>query len=179
MKLEFKPFNDAISLVSCDPTDRASIVTTALAFSASKHSSMPSNKVEDTEAFFNSTILPTITDFLSDWNENIIFSFREALVIARAFWMIRYNALYPEDGLPFLQTRDGFFDKAFLVQKYMSETQHDLTDKYADEIIKLVFVIGQIITQCNKDNCVVEEPIETQAIAIPLPNTADPVKDFS
>lgn len=135
-----------IKLEQNDLTQRNQLLALALGLAIAKHVQLPSTEVEQPIDFFNNN-LQAIRSTLSRFNENVIFDIKEAEEFVRAFWLIRYNAMYQRVYPLFARQNQSFVDCLFGVSDFISESTMALADKYAKQIFMLTVTIQSIIKE--------------------------------
>jgi len=146
------PFSKRADLVVTDATQKARILTSAIALAIANNGQMPSSEVEDATNFFVTNVLASVRSIASCWNENMVFDYRACTELARAFWMIRYNAAYPA-RIPFYSMHTCFFNAITGVERYMSQEQQDFLEKFKNEILQLTIAAMEVNLELAKSDC--------------------------
>lgn len=77
-----------------DIVDRNRVIACAVAVALVKKQDIPSSPVEDPAAHYITNISPRLRQYLSDFNEGVVFDIRYAVEVARSLWMLRYYACH-------------------------------------------------------------------------------------
>lgn len=137
MKLSYIEFNKQVDCIVTNAPDRSRIVTAAIALAAALAASLPSSEVSDPVNHFQMNIQLGVRQKIYAANEGAVFDAKGAEELARQFWLVRYQALFPKD-LNFLYSQYGFFDTVMGVSSYVSPEQVEFLHQYKREIFSLV-----------------------------------------
>lgn len=143
MDMKFTPFLQRVDSTIKDSTQRAAILAAVIGIAAAQELSLPSSKADDAEGYYNGILMPEYNAILDRFNENLVFSVKEALVMTRAFWMLRYETLYPCNEMP--NSQYGFFDTLVGAHCYFSPDQHKFLNDNKDVIFQLTFYARRLI----------------------------------
>ena len=143
MEMKFTPFLQQVDGNIKDSTQRAAILVAVISCAVAQELSIPSSPADDAEGYYNGMLMPEYNALLDRFNENLVFSVKEALGLTRAFWMLRYEAVHPCNEMP--NSQYGFFDTLVGVQCYFSPEQHQFLNENKDVIGILVFHARRLI----------------------------------
>ncbi len=137
MDMKFNPFLQRVEATIKDSTQRGAILAAVIGIAAAQELSLPSSKADDPEGYYQGVLMPEYNAILDRFNENLVFSVKEALAMTRAFWLLRYESVYPCNEIP--NSQYGFFDTLVGAHCYFSPDQHKFLNDNKDLIFGLVF----------------------------------------
>ena len=115
-----------------------------------KIASIPSAPVDNPESYYLNHVLSMVRSDISIWNENVVFNLKECMDIVRAFWYIRYNAVYPINivAYPFSTC---FFNSVFGIDNYLSPEIQKFVEENRNEILSHSSIASATIVSLSKE----------------------------
>ena len=139
---------ELVKAINSDSTisveNRSAIVTAAIAASFAAAAPLPSTPVDSPSSYFTLTVQPAIGNLLSDLNENLVFSVKEAVTNMEALWKVRYAAAHPE-GV-FYSGTESYFDALFKVGLNVPENLRTLLNTNTAQVIYIMNLLSPFIT---------------------------------
>lgn len=138
MDIKYLEFSRNVDRAVTDASSRSRIIAVAVGIAIASKLSMPSLAVEvDPSNYFLGTIAQASNDYISRFNEEVVFDTRYCREVLRSFWLLRYSAAYP--GAQFFAPPTlGFVDSVVGATLYLAPEMHEFCNEHKEVIFTLV-----------------------------------------
>jgi hypothetical protein len=138
MDIKYLDFARNADRLVTDPSNRGRILATAVGIALASKLPLPSLQLDiSPENYFNTQVGLGAMDYISRFNEEIIFDTRYCREVVRAFWLLRYAAAYPGAQFNAPPTL-GFVDSVVGATLYLAPEMHQFCNDHKDAIFALV-----------------------------------------
>jgi hypothetical protein len=117
--------NGQIDLLNLNVSVRGRLIGYAAAYFVARKTMMPSAPVTNPSTYFIENLTESVKASLSEINEVTVFDFTQAVAAAKAFWMVRYQALHPSCADHLNTNKYDFFCSAFAVETQFSNEDYE------------------------------------------------------
>jgi hypothetical protein len=149
MNPKFTPFINAVRELTQPVKDRSKIAAFAIGYAAGCNIDLPSSELTDPSAHYDVNIAQGIGCLVSEFNECIVVDTVSAMVFARSFWLLRYEAVHRCPRMD--QIPGNFFYSVFGVANFFSDADVDFLNTHSKDINTVYHKVCRIIEQKNND----------------------------
>ena len=110
----------------------------ALGVAISRMLPLPSSMVQDDLSLFDTELIHTADQLISEFNENIVVDIDEVRNTARSFWLARYQAAHGNDALVIPRGVGNFADRLFGLSVHVAPETITYLDDNAEVVLVLV-----------------------------------------
>lgn len=125
-----------------DPVTGKKVLATAAGLRAAINAQIPSGPVDDKGKHFDTIISGSVKEFIFGLNEQIVIDVDLAYSVAKKYWSVRYNTIYPNDNLIVLGTTSDIFDRLSGVTFLFSEEEYKEMVDNSSLLAELVLRLG-------------------------------------
>jgi hypothetical protein len=138
MDIKFLGFSRYADTYIKDPSERGKIIGAAVGIAIANKLSLPSLALEvEPSNYFLTQVALGASNYIADFNEEVVFDTRYCREAMRAFWLLRYSAAYP--GLQYnVEAKLGFVDCWAGATLWLADDMHQFVNDHKDEIFNLV-----------------------------------------
>lgn len=146
MTIEFITFNNKVSQLVAEPSDRRFVVSAVIAQLLAESTTLPTGEVENLENFYLMNVKTAIVEKMGYLNEKLTFDVNVAQEYTRKYWMLRYNTVFPIN--PFkrkINLQYGYFDTIMGVGIFIDDEHHQFVNRYKAEILDLYVDLAELM----------------------------------
>lgn len=141
--IELKKFLDS---TTTDISLRKKLLTLAVGFSVARATNLPSSQVDFVNDYYTDQVSSQINEKIFSFNEQLVLDTEYCGQIAKSYWMIRYNTLYPNLSIGLLSTSEyDIYCTLSGVNIQVSLDDYNFTNEYKLILITLINFLLKII----------------------------------
>lgn len=125
MDIKFLEFSRAVDRTVTDASTRGRIIAVAVGIAISRKINLPSLALEvEPSNYFNAQMAMGANEYISKFNEEVVFDTRYCREAVRTFWLMRYAAAYGEAQFH-TPPNLGFVDSVAGATLYLAPDMHE------------------------------------------------------
>lgn len=124
-------------------SDDNQLIAIACGVAIGRRLNLPNDHLEGKSEEFNNTLITTAREYVSKVNELKVLDTRLALNTARATYIVRFNALYPDTIIP--SENECIWCDVFSISQAYKDIDDAVATNNKEAFVKLVSIITAII----------------------------------
>lgn len=125
-------------LSTVDPIISRRILAIAVGMKAAVATQLPSSIVDNTNTYFDSMLKDSAKAYIFEVNESIVIDTDLACNVAKKYFNVRYNTIYPNKDILILGIDSDVFDRVGGVMFSFSPEEYEFMVLHSDIITKLI-----------------------------------------
>lgn len=147
IKMNFVQLREFYDARIKDPYAQKKLRSVSVGIAVGRQLPLPSSTLEPFEVkrHYNDSVNGIASGKIAEFNEQLVVDFEEALEIARAIWVLRYQAAFPSKYIPLLPGDDDIFVKMFEASAFISKDTHDFCNSNKTLLISSINQVTKVL----------------------------------
>lgn len=130
-----------------NPGTRLDAFTLATAYAISRDLPLPSSEVDNPELYFTNSASLGLQQLIDHINDAVLIDRHAARAAVKAFWMVRYNNVFPADWQP--DSEYDFFCSNSCVPQYFTKGQFVILNDNKQGVRTIALHLKRLFAECK------------------------------